>query len=174
MSRSSPPLDDLEQTIAGLLTRLRPRVKWMLASFRIPAAEGEDLVQEAYLSLVLHWPRIVHPEAWLLGALYLRCGCYLRTHRRRQWLQYLDFPLLEAFAPAQGPAQARAELFWDLNTLGALLPPRHRLILQLRYGLGLSTEEIAVRLGYRPGSIRKLSLRAIARIRHSASRLTNS
>jgi RNA polymerase sigma factor (sigma-70 family) len=170
MSCSSTPPGDLDRTIAGLLVRLRPQLKRMLARFRIPEIEGEDLLQEACLSLVRDWPRIENPEAWIMGTFYRQCCVYCRRKRRRQWLQYLDLQLLEAFAQVQRAPQERAELLWDLATSCAFLPRRLRLLLELRYGFGMSAEEIAVQLGYRPSSIRKLSARALAQARRAARR----
>jgi RNA polymerase sigma factor (sigma-70 family) len=158
---------DSEAGIVDLLTRMAPRLNRLMASFRIPAAEAEDLVQDACLSLVRNWPRIEYPEAWLTRALYRLCYASA-TSRRRAQLQYLAGNLLEALAPAQRPAQERAELFWDLNTLAAFLSRRQQAILQLRYGLGMSPEEIAVQLGYLPCSIRKSTSRAVARLRKAA------
>jgi len=160
-------ITDAEQDIVDLLTRMTPRLKRILASFRVPAADAEDLLQEACLALVRSWRRIDCPEAWLRQTLYRICYLWA-TRRRRAWLQYLDGVFLEALAPAQRPAQERAELFWDVQALLAHLPRRCRILLQLRYGLGLSSEEIAARLGYRPESIRTLSARAVARLRHAA------
>jgi DNA-directed RNA polymerase specialized sigma24 family protein len=51
----------------------------------------------------------------------------------------------------------------------AILSVRHRAVLWLRFGLGLSTEEVAARLGYCPASIRKLTLRSLARLRLAVS-----
>src|SRR5207302_405943 len=132
----------------------------------IPVPESEDLLQEACLSLVRHWRRIDCPEAWLAQTLYRMCY-HSSIRRRRAWLHYLDGEILAAIAPAQRPEQERAELYSDLKTLAALLPARHRLILELRYGLGMSTEEIAAQLGYRAGTVRKLSARALVRLRQA-------
>ncbi|MBV8203366.1 MAG: sigma-70 family RNA polymerase sigma factor, partial [Acidobacteria bacterium] len=65
----------------------------------------------------------------------------------------------------QPAPQERAALVWDLESLFANLSVRHRAVLWLRFGLGLSTEEVADRLGYCPASIRKLTLRSLARLR---------
>ncbi|MFY9820220.1 MAG: sigma-70 family RNA polymerase sigma factor [Thermoanaerobaculia bacterium] len=158
---------DSEAGIIDLLTRMTPRLQRILASFQIPAAEAEDLVQDACLSLVRNWARIECPEAWLTQALYRLCHASAIS-RRRDRLQYLDGNFLEALAPVQRPAQERAELFWDLQTLAVFLSRRQQLVLQLRYGLGMSPDEIAAQLGYRSCSIRKSTSRALARLRKAA------
>ena len=155
-----------EQAIIDLLTRMKPRLQRIMASFRIPVSESEDLLQDACLSLIRHWRRIDSPEAWLAQTLYRMCY-HSSIRRRRAWLHYLDSEILVAIAPAQQPEQERAELYSDLKALAALLPPRYRIILELRYGLGMSAEEIAVQLGYRAGTVRKLSGRALVRLRRA-------
>jgi RNA polymerase sigma factor (sigma-70 family) len=158
---------DFEQDIIDLLTRMTPRLRRITASFRIPAAETDDLLQEACLALVRHWTRIECPEAWLTRTLSQMCYVAV-IRRRRAWLQYLEGDLLEALAPVQPPAQAQAELFWDLKTLAGVLPRRHRHLLLLRYGFGMSPAEVAAKLGYCRDSIRKISVRSLARLRHAA------
>lgn len=158
---------DSEEGIVDLLTRMAPRLNRLMASFRIPAAETEDLVQDACLSLVRNWARIECPEAWLTQALYRLCYASANS-RRRARLQYLAGNLLEALSPVERPAQERAELLWDLNTLAAFLSCRQQALLRLRYGLGMSPEEIAVQLGYLPCSVRKATSRALARLRKAA------
>jgi RNA polymerase sigma factor (sigma-70 family) len=155
---------DSEEGIIDLLTRMTPRLKRIMASFRIPAAEAEDLMQDACLSLVRNGSRIECPDAWLAQALYRLCYASA-TSRRRARLQYLAGSFLEALAPVQRPAQERAELFWDLNTLAAFLSRRQQVLLQLRYGLGMTPDEIAAQLGCCSCSIGKSTSRALARLR---------
>jgi RNA polymerase sigma factor (sigma-70 family) len=155
---------DCEQGFVELVERMRPRLKRILASFRVPACDAEDLLQEAFLALVRSWGRIECPEAWLGQTLYRICCTYL-TRRRNGRLQYLDGGSLEGYAPVQRPAQERAELYCDLKRLARLLPRRYQLLLELRYGLGMSSDEIAAQLGYRSSSVRKLSIRALTRLR---------
>jgi len=145
---------------------MESRLKRIVGSFRIASSEAEDLVQNACLALVRHWSRIDSPEAWLAQTLYKMCYRYSILKRCAR-LHYLDGEILEAIAPVQRPKQERAELYLDLKALAALLQPRYRVILQLRYGLGMSAEEISDRLGYLPGTVRKLSTRAIDRLRRA-------
>ncbi|MFY9824433.1 MAG: sigma-70 family RNA polymerase sigma factor [Thermoanaerobaculia bacterium] len=155
---------DTEDGIIDLLARMRPRLKGILASFRIPAMEAEDLLQDACLSLIRNWTRIENPEAWLTKALY-RLSYASATARRRAALQNLDSTDLETLPLVQKPAQERAELLWDLAALAVFLSHRQRLLLQLHYGFGMSWEEIAARLGSPSCSIRKSTHRAITRLR---------
>lgn len=158
-----------KQDLAGLFLRTAPRMKRMVARFRIPAADGEDLVQEAWLTVVRNRERIVDPEAWLVRTLFQMCCIYFRRRRQRQWLQLMDGNLLEDLAPLGQPPQERAVLVRDLLALAALLSQRDCLLLQLRYIFGLTAEETARRLGCRPGSVGKLTARAVARTRRAVT-----
>jgi DNA-directed RNA polymerase specialized sigma24 family protein len=59
--------------LGSLLQKARPRVKVLLARYRIPIPEQEAMVQEALLSLSENWSRIRDPEAWLMGSLRNKC-----------------------------------------------------------------------------------------------------
>lgn len=157
-----------EQDLSELFTRTRPRLQRMVAKLRIPPAEGEDLVQEAWLTLVRNRERIEKPEAWLVRTLFLMCCIYFRKRRRLSWLQSVDGHLLEDLAPPQSPGQERVELMRDLIALAAVLSQRERHLLHLRFALGLTAAEAAVRLGCRSTSIGKLTARALARARRAA------
>lgn len=154
-----------QERIAGLFLALGPRMKRFLIRRGIPPAEAEDMLQEVFLGLVRNWLTVQHPVAWLMGSLRLRLYLHYRTQKRHRWLLYLESASLEGLAPVVAAPQLKAELLWDLATLGRLLPRASWLLLYCRYGLGLSGEEIAVRLGYSPSSISKLSARAVARLR---------
>jgi RNA polymerase sigma factor (sigma-70 family) len=161
-------MNDLEPfEWAELLSRLRPRFEGILFRFRIPLEEAEDLVQDALVAATRHWTVIQDPEAWLVQTLKSMCIGFWRRRVRRRWILQMDFQILEEIAPPVPPAQERRELLLDLETLLAVLPPRSRRLMILRYQLGLSVEEIATELGYRPASIRKISARVLDRLRRS-------
>ena len=79
-------------------------------------------------------------------------------------VQAVDTAELEELAQPQPPAQERDEVFLDLHSLMQGLGKKHKAALWLRFGLGLSTEEVAERLGYCSSSIRKLTARSMARL----------
>lgn len=162
MSRG--PAAEGRESMTELVLRVGPRMERFLARRCIPPEEAQDLIQDTFLGLVRQWRTIRCPEAWLMGAIRLRLYRYFKANRQRAGLLCVETGRLEAWAPAVPAPQWRAELLWDLATLGRLLPRAHWLLLYLRFGLGLSTEEIAVRLGYRPDSVRKLSSRALRRL----------
>lgn len=156
---------DSREELADVFTRAGPRLKRIAARFRISADEVEDLLQDAWLAAVREWERLENPEAWLARTVFFLCCIHFRKRRRRRWLLLMDRYLLEALPPLHRPPQERADLVRDLIAVCALLSQRERLLLHCRYGLGLTCEETAARLGCRPASVGKLTERAVARAR---------
>lgn len=150
-----------EETLDELLVRLRPRFRQVLARFRIPAQDAEDILQEALVAAVHKWQEIQDPEAWLMVTLRNRCLIYWRK-RRDSVMSTVDQTILELMSKPQEPPQSRKELLWDLDTLLEGVPDRCRDLLRLRYRLGLSSAEAASRLGLRADSARKATQRCLA------------
>jgi RNA polymerase sigma factor (sigma-70 family) len=156
---ATDPIAELEE----LVEQLRPRVKQMLASYRIPYPDTEDLLQDVLVAAFRKWDSIHTKDAWLIGTLRHKCWMYWKR-RRNDRLQAVDLPMLESLSEPQPPLQERSERLWDLETLCAGLCLRHRTVLWLRFGLGMSTDEVAERTGYHHSSIRKLTCRTVARL----------
>jgi RNA polymerase sigma-70 factor (ECF subfamily) len=150
-----------EPSLEEILARVEPRLKRILGRYKIPAQDADDLLQETFLIMVAKSGSIRNPDAWLIATLSNRCIIYWRKHRARLW-DLVDSAILELLADAQAPAQERADLRFDLDSLLAKLPDRCRSLLQLRYGLGFSTAEAAERMGYCKSSIRKVTRRCLA------------
>lgn len=149
------------ETLDELMVRLRPRFRQVLARFRIPAQDADDILQEALVAAVHKWKEINDPEAWLMVTLRNRCLIYWRR-RRDSVLSNVDQTLLEIMSKPQRPPQERKELLWDLDTLLDGVPDRCRELLRLRYRLGLSSAEAAERLGLRADSARKATQRCLS------------
>jgi RNA polymerase sigma factor (sigma-70 family) len=163
----SPPPDD--QTLRELLEALRPRIKRLLRSYDIPLEDAEDLVQEAMLEALRKWGTIRQKDIWLLGTLRIKCSHYWKR-RRSDRLEAFDLPELEELSGPQPPGQEQKEIALDLQSLTRGVDGRHRAALWLRFGVGLSVEEVACRLGYSSASIRKLTGRCLARLQKWAAR----
>ncbi|HXO21752.1 MAG TPA: sigma-70 family RNA polymerase sigma factor [Thermoanaerobaculia bacterium] len=162
--------EDLGQgpaSIEELLQELRPKIRRLFASYRIPHHDAEDILQESLLATFLNWGTIRSKEGWLLVTLRHKCSVYWREKRGSK-VQAVDPPILEHLAEPLPAPQERAEMVWDLNRLVVGMEARHRALLRLRYGLGLSTGEVAERLGYNVSSVRKLSCRSVARLQKKA------
>jgi RNA polymerase sigma factor (sigma-70 family) len=153
---SPPPLEEL-------WPGLRPRLRAILKAYRIPYPDTEDLLQDVFVTAITKWETVHTPDAWLLGTLRHKCWLYWKR-RRNDRLQAVDMPMLESLSEPVPPVQEREERLWDLETLAGSLCLRHRTVLWLRFGLGLSTDEVAARTGYNCSSIRKLTCRTVARL----------
>jgi RNA polymerase sigma-70 factor, ECF subfamily len=156
------PFEQLPVDRFGELVRqVRPRLKILLARYRIPLQDTEDLLQTTLLHLVYQWDRIRDHEAWLMGTMKRQCLMYWRDQRRRLY-QAVDSALLELVSQPVAPEQERAELMRDLQVLIDRLPPRYRSLLTLRFRLGYEPAEVAAMLGYSTASIGKLTSRCLA------------
>jgi RNA polymerase sigma-70 factor (sigma-E family) len=123
-------------------------------------AVAEDVVQEAFVALRRHWPRVDNP------------GGYLRTsvvNRARQQLRRRD---VERRGTAADPVDRRLTGDPELDdTWAALcrLPPRQRAVLALRFYEDLPYAEIAGILGCRVGTVKSNLHRGLARLRKELS-----
>ncbi len=160
--------EQIEAELEPLILRLRPKLKRVLGGYGVPPHDADDLLQEVFLAALIRWDSIENKEAWMIGTLRNRCARYWRG-RRTSVLEAVDSSVLEVLSEPQPAPQERAALVWDLETVIESLSVRHRAVLWLRFGLGLSTEEVADQLGYCPASIRKLTGRSLARLRLAVS-----
>lgn len=144
-----------------LLNRIEPRLRRLLAVYRIPREDAEDVLQQTLLALLYQWERVRDPECWLLGTLKRHCLMYWRSNRRQLYAA-VDSTVLEWLSQPLAPQQERDDLLHDLETVLSQLPPRCRSLLELRFREGYEPPEVAARLGYRPSSIGKLTARCLA------------
>jgi RNA polymerase sigma factor (sigma-70 family) len=159
-----PPPESSLDTLEEHLERVRPQIKKLLRNYDIPLQDAEDLLQDALLVAIQKWDTIRHKEAWILGAVRVKCSNYWKKLRNDRILAVEPLVLVE-LSPAQAPEQEQKEIGLDLNSLTRGVDERHRTALWLRFGVGLDTTEVARRLGYSPASIRKLTGRSLARLR---------
>lgn len=150
-----------EPRLEALLRRLEPQVSRIFARHAIPVTDAEDLLQETLFALVFKWDTVHNPEAWMLSTLRNRCSIYWRK-RNEELFEAVDAAILDTLAGPQDPGQRQAELRHDLNAALCRLPERHRNVLQLRFGLGCKSSEIAERLGYESEGMRKLTSESLA------------
>jgi RNA polymerase sigma factor (sigma-70 family) len=143
------------ETLEELLEQVRPRLKQVLKKYAIPFQDAEDLLQEAVLDLLRKWDTVRTKDAWLVGTLRFKCSDYWKR-KRMERVQAFDLPELSQISPPQAPEQERTEVLHDLRHL-------------VRFGLGLSSAEVATRLGYCTSSIRKLAARSLARLQRWAA-----
>jgi len=146
-----------------LIFQLRPRLRQILSSYRVPYPDSEDLLQDTLIAAFCQWDTIQTQDAWLIGTLRNKCAMYWKRQRSNP-LQAVDLPILESLSEPLPPVQERSEQLWDLESLVGSLCQRHRTVLWLRFGLGMSTLEVAEHTGYHPTSIRKLICRCVSRL----------
>jgi len=149
--------DELE----AFLEKVKPRLMRVLACYRIPVDDAQDVLQETLLALVYQWERVRDPETWLMGALKRRCLMYWRA-RHRRFYSAVEPVILEWLSPPVAPAQEQADLRCDLERLIGRLRPRCRSLLDLRFRQGYEPPEVAERLGYSASSIGKVTMRCLA------------
>lgn len=153
-TENAPPFEDF-------LKAVEPKLKRLLAIYRIPGEDAEDLLQQALLALLYQWDRVRDPERWLFGTVRRHCLMYWRTNRRRIY-SAVDTTILEWLSEPLAPTQERSDLLCDLECLIERLPSRCRKVLRLRFRLGYEPPEVAAKLGYRVSSIGKITTRCLA------------
>ncbi|HEV8582945.1 MAG TPA: sigma-70 family RNA polymerase sigma factor [Thermoanaerobaculia bacterium] len=158
-----------EELFAQLFEQARPRLRALLRLYRVASEDGEDLLQEALIALWRKRAQVRDYEAWLISALRMECLRY-RRRGRRQIYSAVDDLALERLAGHDGLAKTDPGLQRDLRKVVRRLPARHQTLLHLRYGLGLTPEETADRLGYQPSSLKKTMTRCLQTLRRQLGR----
>ena len=81
-----PPLSSLDE----ILRELRPKIRTLFASYRVPHEDAEDILQESLLAAVLAWGEIRNKEGWLL--VVIRHGSPGWAHNSVERLRSPDQP----------------------------------------------------------------------------------
>jgi len=90
----TPEITQNAASFEDFLTAVEPKLKRLLAVYRIPSEDAEDVLQQALLALLYTWERVRDPESWLFGTVKRHCLMYWRTHKRRIYLA-VDSTILE-------------------------------------------------------------------------------
>lgn len=122
-------------------------------------AAAEDLAQEAFARVYTRWSEVREPVPYLRAAVV---NASRNWHARRR-TERTKLPLLADDGVAEFA-------FAELADAVAALPDRQRAVLVLRYHEGLSEAEIASALGCRPGTVKSLAARALARLHQVVER----
>ena len=149
----------VHESVDALLEGSRAEIQTVLARYRIPLRDAEDLVQDSFLALIYKYDTVRDPSAWFLGTLRNRCKLYWRQHRVRR-SSSLDEVLESALA--EPPSQEQSELRQDLGKVIQKVSNTCRSALEMHYLEGLTYQETAVRLGSRPNGIYKVMQRCLA------------
>lgn len=121
---------------------------------------GEDLLQTALERLMRNWHRVTgDPEGYLRRTMYHLAVDQWRGRRRRPEV------LTEVEWFGNPDATAEFDLRHALVQALALLPPRQRAVLVLRYWEQRSEAETALALGCSVGTVKSTASRGLARLR---------
>lgn len=74
---SQEDLDRLAETLGSSMARI-------FNEWKIPQAEGEEIVGELLVRLTYRWNRVHDPEGWLLQALVREARCRSQRPRKEQ------------------------------------------------------------------------------------------
>jgi DNA-directed RNA polymerase specialized sigma24 family protein len=111
-----------DEEIAAVVASIRPELRRLLFTHRIPPSAATDLVQCALWSAVAHWREIADHAQWLLGAVEFECLTY--------WVERgLRSPALRRPAPPPGLDHLQdsdGRVLVDLDLLRAMLPATRR------------------------------------------------
>jgi RNA polymerase sigma factor (sigma-70 family) len=111
-------------------------------------AVAEEIVQDAFLQLHVHWDSVDAPRAWLVRSIRNRALNHLRKTKREFWFSDGESPTL-----ADGDCDTPNVLLEKLETVAELrrlvqeLPADDRRLIELRYFDGLKYREISTSVG---------------------------
>jgi RNA polymerase sigma-70 factor (sigma-E family) len=122
--------------------------------------QADDLVSIALVKLLRHWRRVSvmdQPDAYVRRIL-LRAWL---DERRRPWRRERPTSAVPEYAAEPADRDSRMDVVAHL----AVLPPRRRAVLVLRYFCDLSVEETAAALGCTEGTVKSQTARALETLR---------
>jgi RNA polymerase sigma-70 factor (ECF subfamily) len=166
----------LEEEVAGLFERLRDRLLRYLLSFGLPIQDGEEVIQDVFLSLFLHLQR-GRPRDNLRGWVFRVAHNLALKRQTRSYGAFLNLACLAGSAedllvdpaPNAEAQMANSQQQQRLWAVLCALPEQDRRCLALR-AEGLSYREIAEVLGISLGAVSNLLGRSLARLERAAER----
>ena len=121
---------------------------------------AEDLLQDVLERMYVAWPRIEDPMAYARRALVNASSNRWRLRARRP-----EHPLFEASEPLVPDGTELHGSRDELVRAVAMLPPRQRAVVVLRFLADLSEAETAQTLGCTTGTVKSQTARALAKLR---------
>lgn len=119
---------------------------------------AEDLLQEALIALASKWESVEHPDAFVRKVIYRQ-----RVSLWRKIGRETVSDRMPERAVGDG-AEERADND-EVHQVLAMLPPRQRAALVLRYFEDMTEAQAAEVMGIRVGTVKSLSHQAVARMR---------
>lgn len=121
--------------------------------------DADDILQSALIKLYLSWERIEHPEAALSYAKRIVARA-AASHWRRPARREFAAEITDSGRAVQDSSEREA--MWSLL---AMLPPRQRAVVVLRFYEDLTEADIADHLGISVGTVKSQLSRALASLR---------
>ena len=166
---------ELEQEVIALFDELRNRLLRYVLSFGLPVADGEEIIQEAFLSLFQHLQQgrsRQNLRGWLFRVGHNLALKRLSANERRRFLADSSLSQSEVcFDPAPNPEEQAAFSQQHSRLLAVLqaLPAQDQRCLRLR-AEGLRYRQIAEVLGISLGSVSASLARSLARLGRAEGR----
>lgn len=112
-------------------------------------AVAEEIVQDVFLLLHVHWDQVDEPVAWLKRCVRNRSLNHLRKTRREYWMADEDAPATMADGACETPDAAleKLETVAEMRRLVGQLPEGDQRLIELRYFKGLKYREISSSIG---------------------------
>jgi RNA polymerase sigma-70 factor (sigma-E family) len=126
------------------------RLAYLLTGSQMVA---EDLVQDTFLRIEPHLDGLIEPGAYVRRSVVNACYSWQRRQRR------------ERAAPVDPPAALAPDEHVEMWDALARLPAPRRMVLVLRYYLDLPEAEVAAVLGWRVGTVKSATHRALRDLR---------
>ncbi|MDT7572232.1 MAG: hypothetical protein QOE05_2406 [Actinomycetota bacterium] len=146
-----------DTSLEALYTAAYPRLVLALTAMTGSRADAEELVQEAFASLVPRWGRVSRydqPEAWVRQVAVRS----LISRRRRLKVALGARGALTRELTSPEPSADRL----DVDAAMQHLPVDHRVVLVLHHGLGLPLADVAREVGIPIGTVKSRLSRARA------------
>jgi RNA polymerase sigma-70 factor (sigma-E family) len=121
---------------------------------------AEDLTQTALAKVFASWSRISSKDAAPAYARRTLLNTYLADRHRKRWSEVLTSELPEVPAAAPDP-----EMKLTLTDALAMLPPKARAIVVLRYWEDMSVDQVAALVGCSAGNVKSQSARGLDKLR---------
>jgi RNA polymerase sigma factor (sigma-70 family) len=142
--------------------RYRPRLLWLAHSAGVPSQEAEDVVQEALTASISQIQRgLFRGECslgrWLETILRGKVIDYMRSTGKMVLAGDADGDQIN-YPQNVGPVAPwhTQDLVLTVREILDQMPPRQRTVLILHKMFGLTIEEVAARLRWRPGSVGRI------------------
>lgn len=158
-----------EMAFPVLFQRWAPRLRRLLIRATGSRETGEDLLQEAFLRILLSAPRF-EPRAEVGTWMYRICinlACSHWRHRRRAPWAGAGTGASEAQPAREAPDSRRMRRLFscDLDAAVSRMPAHHRMVFLLKADQGLTYEEIALILRCPCGTVKSRFHHAVRRLR---------